>query len=119
MFEEEGSETMKIFLQRMNQVVDHLEQESKKLMKWSAQEVYLSMEETVSGITEIVTVMFENEDVLNSYGVIVQKEMIMTSLNHMMEAMEKKDDVMLLDALYYEILTQFKGYKYMLEQITG
>ncbi|RDU21894.1 hypothetical protein [Anaerosacchariphilus polymeriproducens] len=110
---------MKVFLQRMNQVVDHLEEESKKLMKWNGQEVYLGMEETVSDITEIVTVMFENEEVLNSCGVVIHKEMIMTSLNHMMEAMEKKDDVMLHDALYYEILSQFKGYKYMLEQITG
>lgn len=109
---------MKIFLQNMNCVVERLEAESKKLMEWNSQEVYQGMEETVSGITQIVSVLLENEAILNQCGMVIQKESIMSSLGQMMTAMENKDDVMLLDALYYEILSQFKGYKYMLEQLT-
>lgn len=102
----------------MNQVVERLESESNKLMEWNSQEVYQGMEETVSGITEIVSILFENEAILNQCGMMIQKENIMSSLSQMMEAMENKDDVKLMDALHYEILTQFKGYKYMLEQLT-
>lgn len=71
-----------------------------KMMMWNAEKIYEDFQEVTQPITTLVSLLLNNKQVLAECGVDVEEVTILDILEKMVQALEKKDEIQLLDRIY-------------------
>lgn len=74
------------------------------MMKWSSEKIYEDFQEAVQPVTTLVTLLLNNQQVLAECGVVVEETAILGIIENIVQALEKKDEVQLLDSIYHGYL---------------
>ena len=75
-----------------------------KMMTWNSAEIYEEFKEATQPMTTLVSLLLNNKQVLAECGVYVEETSILGTLERIVEALEKKDEIQLLDSIYYRYL---------------
>ena len=74
------------------------------IMKWDTIKLYEDIQEIVQPMTNMVMIVLNNKELFAQLGIDIQEEAILSVIENISNALEKKDDVLLLDGVYHGYL---------------
>ena len=74
------------------------------MMKWSSEKIYKDFQDAAQPMTTLVSLLLNNKQVLAECGVEVEEASIIEILGKIVQALEIKDEVQLLDSIYHGYL---------------
>lgn len=95
---------MKEFINLVNKTVVSLKEIYDCLIVWENQNVFKNMENIVSQINQVFTIILSNKEALEACDLTVSENEIIKMLGNMLTSMENRDTVLLLDTMEYEII---------------
>ena len=75
-----------------------------KMMTWDSEKLYEDFQEATQPMTTLVSLLLNNKQVLSGCGVDVEDVFILGILEKIVQALEKKDEIQLLDSIYHGYL---------------
>lgn len=75
-----------------------------KMMSWNSEKIYEDFQEATQPMTTLVSLLLNNKQILAECGVTVEENSILSVLEKIVEALEKKDEIQLLDNIYHGYL---------------
>lgn len=75
-----------------------------KMMTWNSGELYEDFQEATQPMTTLVSLLLNNKQVLFGCGIDVEEASILSILEKIVQALEKKDEIQLLDSIYHGYL---------------
>lgn len=95
---------MQQLVQDMKELEHVLEPFCEEIISWKGHDLYGQVSQVMEPITTMVTLILNNKDVFEGYGISVDEDGIIQCLGKLTKALENTDDVLLLDGLYMEFL---------------
>ena len=86
------------------------------MMMWSSKNIYEDFQEAVQPVTALVSLLLNNKQVLAECGVEVEEAAIMGILEKIVQALEEKNELQLLDSIYYGYLPWIAAVREQIEQ---
>ena len=86
------------------------------MMKWSSKKIYEDFQDAVQPVTALVSLLLNNKQVLAECGVEVEEATIMGILEKIVQALEGKNELQLLDSIYYGYLPWVAAVREQIEQ---
>ncbi len=86
------------------------------MMTWNSGKIYEEFQEATQPMTTMVTLLFNNKQVLAECGVVVEERPVLESLEKITDALRKKDEIQLLDSIYYGYLPWVTAIREQIEQ---
>ena len=86
------------------------------MMKWSSKNIYEDFQDAVQPVTALVSLLLNNKQVLAECGVEVEEAAIMGILEKIVQALEEKNELQLLDSIYYGYLPWISAVREQIEQ---
>lgn len=74
------------------------------MMTWNSGKIYEDFQEATQPMTTMVSLLLNNKQVLAECGVAVEETSILEILEKIVQALEKKDEIQLLDSIYHGYL---------------
>ena len=86
------------------------------MMKWSSEKIYEDFQDASQPMTTLVSLLLNNKQVLAECGVEVEADSIIGILEKIVQALEIKDEVQLLDSIYHGYLPWIAAVREQIEQ---
>ncbi len=87
-----------------------------KMMTWTATQVYEDFQEITQPMTTLVSLLLNNKQGLAECGVDVEELSIIGILERIVQAMERRDEILLLDSIYHGYLPWVVKVRRQIEQ---
>ena len=107
---------MQQLAQDMRDMEDLLLPLCESMMTWNSGKIYENFQEAVQPVTTLVSLLLNNKQVLADCGVEVEEAPILSILEKIVQALEKKDDIQLLDSIYHGYLPWIAAVRKQIEQ---
>lgn len=75
-----------------------------QMMTWGSSNVYENFQETAQPMTTLVSLLLNNKQALAECGIDVKETFILGILEKIVQALEIKDEILLLDSIYHGYL---------------
>lgn len=85
-----------------------LEPFCENIMKWESVDTFHEIQQIVQPMTNMVSLVLNNKQVFESLGIDVREESILSGLEQISQALERQDDILLLDGIYRGYLPWLK-----------
>lgn len=86
------------------------------MMTWNSEKVYEDFQDAAQPVTTLVSLLLNNKQVLAECGVEVEEVAIQGILEQIVQALEKKDEIQLLDSIYHGYLPWIAAIREQIEQ---
>lgn len=86
------------------------------MMTWNPGKIYEEFQEVTGPMTTLVSLLLNNKQVLAECGVPVEETSILEILEKIVTALEKKDEIQLLDSIYHGYLPWIREIREQIEQ---
>lgn len=91
---------MQQLLQDMKDMEETLLPVCQKVMTWKSSGLFEDFQEVTQPMTTLVSLLLNNKQVLGDCGIVVEEKEILDIMERMIQALESKDEVYLLDSVY-------------------
>lgn len=75
-----------------------------EMMTWASANVYENFQEAAQPMTTLVSLLLNNKQAMAECGINVKEAFILETLEDIIQALEKKDEILLLDSIYHGYL---------------
>ena len=86
------------------------------MMKWSSEKIYEDFQDAAQPMTTLVSLLLNNKQVLAECGVEIEEVSILGVLEKIVQALEMKNEIQLLDSIYYGYLPWIAAVREQIEQ---
>lgn len=100
---------MQQLIEDMSAVTESLETVCDKMVLWKNKNIFEEIREIVSPVTTLITIVFNNKELLESLSLDIRESEISECINGMMNGLEQRDETGLLDSMHYGLLPWFRG----------
>lgn len=108
---------MKQLVADMRAIENGIEQICEKMMQWENKNLFGDIQEMMTPMTTLLSIVFNNKEFLGQLGLDIREAEITTCLNEMMNGLEKRDEIELLESFYYGYLPWLHKLADEMEQI--
>ena len=86
------------------------------MMKWNSGKIYEDFQDAAQPMTTLVSLLINNKQILAECGVEVEEASILGVLEKIVQALEIKDEIQLLDNIYYGYMPWIAATREQIEQ---
>ncbi len=108
---------MQQLLQDMRDMEQALLPLCENMMAWKAEHLYEDFQEIAQPMTTMVSLLLNNKQLFLEYGISVEETVILERLEKIAAALEQKDEICLLDAVYQGYLPWLQRIREQIEAL--
>lgn len=99
---------MQLLVEDMQTVTEGLETVCNEMTSWECEKLFQKIQELLEPVTTLISIVFNNKALLEGLSINIRETEISACLGEMMNGLEQRDEVAMLDSMYYGLLPWFR-----------